>query len=63
MLNVNGCFTPLLGWLDHIIGEGLLKPKHRDLLLVADTVPDLLAKLAAWKPLEAVTKRADPEER
>jgi uncharacterized protein (TIGR00730 family) len=63
LLNVNGFFTPLLGWLDHVVGEGLLKPKHRDLLLVADTVPDLLAKLASWTPPEPIKKWAGPEER
>jgi uncharacterized protein (TIGR00730 family) len=63
LLNVNGFFTPLLGWLDHILREGLLKPKHRDLLLVADTVPELLAKLAAWQPAEPITKWAEPGER
>jgi uncharacterized protein (TIGR00730 family) len=63
LLNVNGFFTPLLGWLDHIVREGLLKPKHRDLLLVADTVPELLVKLAAWRPAEPVTKWAEPGER
>src|SRR5262245_3618611 len=52
LLNVNGFFTPLLGWLDHVVREGLLKPKHRGLLLVADTVPELLDKLAAWTPPE-----------
>jgi hypothetical protein len=40
-----------------------LKPKHRDLLLVADTVPDLLAKLAAWTPPSPVTKWVEPDER
>ena len=32
ILNTNGFFTPLLAWLDHIVTEGLLKTKHRDLL-------------------------------
>src|SRR5262245_4411551 len=63
LLNVNGFFTPLLGWLDHIVGEGLLKPKHRELLLVSDTVPDLLDKLANYTPPAPVTKWAEPEER
>ncbi|SRR6266545_3384889 len=63
ILNVNGFFTPLLAWLDHIVAEGLLKPKHRDLLLVADTVPDLFAKLTAWKPPAPTTKWVEPEER
>jgi uncharacterized protein (TIGR00730 family) len=63
LLNVAGFFTPLLAWLDHIVGEGLLKPKHRSLLLVADTVPELLEKLVTWSPPERVTKWVEPEER
>jgi len=63
ILNVNGFFTPLLAWLDHIVREGLLRPKHRELLLVADTVLDLFAKLTAWVPPELTTKWVAPEER
>lgn len=63
LLNVNGFFTPLLAWLDHVVGEGLLKPKHRGLLLVAETVPDLLDRLAAWTPPAAETKWVTPAER
>ena len=63
ILNVNGFFTPLLAWLDLVVAEGFLRPKHRELLLVADTVPDLFAKLAAWAPPEPTTKWVEPEER
>src|SRR5262245_32331116 len=63
ILNVNGFFTPLLAWLDHIVSEGLLRQKHRDLLLVADTVPALFDVLANWKPPEPATKWVEPEER
>ena len=63
LLNVNGFFTPLLAWLDHVVAEGLLRPKHRELLLVADTVPGLLDALAAWVPPEPTTKWVEPEER
>ncbi|MDY3559746.1 TIGR00730 family Rossman fold protein [Gemmata sp. JC673] len=63
LLNVNGFFTPLLVWLDHIVSEGLLKPKHRELLLVAETVPELLTKLETWRPAEPLTKWAAPGER
>jgi uncharacterized protein (TIGR00730 family) len=63
LLNVNGFFTPLLGWLDHIVGEGLLKPKHRELLLVAETVGDLLDRLATYVPPAPVTKWVEPQER
>jgi hypothetical protein len=41
----------------------LLKPKHRGLLLVADTVPALLDTLATWTPPEPVTKWAELDER
>jgi len=50
LLNVGGFFTPLLTWLDHAVGEGLLKPRHRELLVVADTVPELLDQLANYRP-------------
>jgi uncharacterized protein (TIGR00730 family) len=63
LLNVNGFFTPLLAWLDHVVRAGLLKPKHRELLLAADTVPALLDALAAWVPPAPVTKWVEPEER
>ncbi len=63
LLNVNGFFTPLLVWLDHVVAEGLLRPKHRELLLVADTVPGLLAALTAWVPPEPTTKWVEPGER
>jgi uncharacterized protein (TIGR00730 family) len=63
LLNVNGFFAPLLTWLDHTVEEGLLRPQHRALLLVADTVPDLLAKLTAWAAPEPTTKWVEPEER
>lgn len=63
LLNTNGFFTPLLGWLDHITAEGLLKRKHRELLLVADTPGELLDRLESWQPAEPVAKWATPEER
>jgi len=56
LLNVAGFFTPLLAWLDHVVAVGPLKPKHRELLIVADAVPDLLDKLAAFTPPPAVRK-------
>jgi uncharacterized protein (TIGR00730 family) len=63
ILNVNGFFTPLLAWLDHIVSEGLLRPQHRALLVVAETIPELFAKLAGWVPQGPTTKWAEPDER
>ena len=61
--NIVDLFAPLLGWLDHVVAEGLLKPKHRELLLVADTVGELLDRLESWRPAPAVVKWATPGER
>jgi uncharacterized protein (TIGR00730 family) len=63
LLNVGGFFTPLLGWLDYIVGEGLLKAKHRDLLLASDSVSELLDRLAAYRPPAPITKWIEPGER
>jgi uncharacterized protein (TIGR00730 family) len=59
LLNVAGFFTPLLAWLDGVVAAGLLKPKHRDLLIVSESVPDLLDRLAAYAPPPAVRKWDD----
>ena len=45
LLNTNGFYDKLLGFLDHCVAEGMLKPKNRKLLLVADTVEDAFAQL------------------
>jgi uncharacterized protein (TIGR00730 family) len=63
LLNVNGFFTPLLAWLDHIVNEGLLKKKHRDVLLVSDSIPDLLDRMAAYRPPDVTMKWLLPDER
>lgn len=63
VLNIGGFFDPLLAWADHMTREGFLKPRHRGLLLEADSVPDLFAKLEAWQPPEPVVKWATPGER
>ncbi len=45
LLNTNGFYDKLLDFLDHCVAEGMLKPKNRELLLVADTVEDAFAQL------------------
>jgi uncharacterized protein (TIGR00730 family) len=46
ILNVNGYWNPLLAMFDRAEESGFLKPQNRRLLLEAETVPELLAKLA-----------------
>jgi uncharacterized protein (TIGR00730 family) len=45
LLNINGFYDKLLIFLDHCVTEGMLKPKSRELLLVADTVEEALTQL------------------
>jgi len=47
LLNINGFYDPLLVFLDHCVAEGMLKPKNREILLVADTVDEAIATLLA----------------
>ena len=43
LLNVAGYYDSLLAMLDHAVGEGLLRPAHRELVLV-DSDADLLVQ-------------------
>jgi uncharacterized protein (TIGR00730 family) len=45
LLNTNGFYDGMLSFLDHCVAQGVLKPKARATLLVADTVADALAQL------------------
>jgi hypothetical protein len=47
LLNVNGFYDKLVSFLDHCVAEGMLKPKSRELLRIADSVEDALAQLTA----------------
>jgi uncharacterized protein (TIGR00730 family) len=47
LLNINGFYDKLLSFLDHCVAEGLLKPRNREILLVASTVEEALTLLAA----------------
>jgi uncharacterized protein (TIGR00730 family) len=45
LLNINGFYDQLISFLDHCVAEGMLKPKNREVLLVAETVEDAIAQL------------------
>lgn len=50
LLNVAGYFDPLVQFIDHAISEGFIKPKHRQLIVVADQPAALLDQVAQHKP-------------
>lgn len=49
LLNVGSYYAHLIGFLDHAVDQGFLKKKHRDKLLVADTVDGMVRALAAFR--------------
>lgn len=46
ILNINGYFDRLLGFLDHAVSEGFIKDKHRSSLQVALDPDELLDRLS-----------------
>lgn len=47
LININGFYDQLLGFLDHCVSEGVLKPRARELLLVVNSIDDALALIAS----------------
>lgn len=46
LLNVRGYFDHLRTFVQHAVDSGFIRPIHRDLIQIADTPPDLLARLS-----------------
>lgn len=49
LLDVNGFFTKLLGFLDEVVAQGFLQPAHRESLLIDDDPGRLIDRLAAFE--------------
>ncbi|MHB1021684.1 MAG: LOG family protein [Acidobacteriaceae bacterium] len=61
LLNVSGYYNGLLAFFDHAVVEGTLKPKNREMVLVATSVKDALAQIAtAWERIEATQPLENP---
>jgi uncharacterized protein (TIGR00730 family) len=56
VLNVAGFFDGMLAWMDHMVAEGFLRPKHRALLQVHDQAEGLLDLLSQVTPPEPEPK-------
>ncbi|HJZ92139.1 MAG TPA: TIGR00730 family Rossman fold protein [Gemmataceae bacterium] len=50
LVNVAGYFNDLIRFLDHAVDEELLKPKHRGMLIVADSPAAVLDAFAGYQP-------------
>ncbi len=50
VINVNGYYNHLIKLLDHMAAEGLLKERHRRMLLFVDRVEDVLNAMLHYSP-------------
>jgi hypothetical protein len=53
LFNIDGFYDKLLGFLDHCVAEGMLKARNREILLVANTLEDVLAQLTVSGAIQA----------
>ncbi len=50
LLNVDGYYDPLLGFLDNVVKEGFLKEMHREKLITATTPAEVIDAFADYEP-------------
>ncbi|MFT4683882.1 MAG: putative Rossmann-fold nucleotide-binding protein, partial [Flavobacteriales bacterium] len=48
-LNTNGFFNPMIQQLDLMVKEGFLKPENRNMVLVSETIEDLIKKMNKYE--------------
>jgi len=61
LVNAGGYYDGLVRFLNAMRAEGFLKPKHREMLMVADSPSDVLDAFARYEP-PAVGKWIGPAE-
>lgn len=61
LLDVNGFYSGLVAFLDHIVHEGFLKPIHRNALMVETSPQTLLSRFRSHQPVHA-TKWLDKDQ-
>ncbi|KTT29036.1 hypothetical protein NS201_18440 [Pseudomonas oryzihabitans] len=50
LLEVDGFYAQLEGFLDHLVAQGFVAAPHRAMLQVEDSPNALLDALVAWQP-------------
>ena len=56
LLNVAGYYDHLIAFWNRSAEVGFLRPQHRDLLIVADTLDALLDRMAAHRPTQPIVR-------
>lgn len=60
LLNVDGYFDQLRGFLDHAVDERFVNPAHRDMIVIDDDPARLIERLQRWTP-PVTSKWLDPK--
>ena len=60
LLNVAGFYDSLLTFLDNLVTENFVRAEHRNMLLVSDSILDLLSRMESHVP-PRMPKWIDPE--
>ena len=56
LLNVAGYYDKLVEFWEHMGRIGFVRPQHQDMLIVADTLDLLLARMAAYAPIVPIIR-------
>ncbi len=54
LLNVAGYYDHLIAFADHMAEVGFVRPQHRGIMIVDDTLDGLLAKMADYRPHQTI---------
>jgi uncharacterized protein (TIGR00730 family) len=50
LLNIAGFYSPLMQFLDHTTGEGFIRPKHRELIIMESGPKKILQRMRQFQP-------------
>jgi uncharacterized protein (TIGR00730 family) len=48
LLDVEGYYDPLIGFFDHAVAEGFLRPEHRAMVIVGQSGDEVLDAMSGW---------------
>ena len=54
LLNAFGYYDGLIAFNRHMCEVGFVRPAHRDILIVGETLDDLIARMAAFTPIQTI---------
>jgi uncharacterized protein (TIGR00730 family) len=63
LINIENYWDGLLKVLDHMVDEGFVRPENSELVLVAATVPGMIARLLEWEAPAHIERWLDAAKR